>query len=76
MIIVIHLHRVTANLPPFVMSLMTMSIRSLVSFASSRTEKLDVIEEKSKIREQNKIDWVLNKGILTKVNGKVSARQH
>ena len=52
-----------------------MSIRSLVSFASSRTEKLDVIEEKSKIREQNTIDWDLNKGILTKVNGKATARQ-
>lgn len=75
MIIVIHFHRVTANLLPFVMSLMAMSIRSLVSFASSRTEKLDVIEEKSKIREQNTIDWDLNKGILTKVNGKATARQ-
>ena len=42
MIIVIRLHRVTANLLPFVMSLMAMSIRSLVTFASSRTEKLDV----------------------------------
>ena len=75
MIIVIHFHRVTANLLPFVMSLMAMSIRSLESFASSRTEKLDVIEEKSKIREQNTIDWDLNKGILTKVNGKATARQ-
>ena len=42
MIIVIHLHRVTANLQPFVISLMAMSIRSLVTFASSRTETLDV----------------------------------
>ena len=76
MIIVIHLHRVTANLLPFVMSLMAMSIRSLVSFASSGTEKSDVIGEKSKIREQNTIDWDLNKGILTEGNGKAIARQH